>query len=107
MRPQLGRPRHRRPLSRWRQAWVGVVLLLGGCSLLALLMLITGRLDAQLLVSAGILNLIRGLQLLGLALLQLLLLLLVVMLALLALLLLVGGALRLLRAVGPRRRSGL
>lgn len=102
-RPSTGRaPRRRRRLGgRWRQAGLGLVLLLGGSGLLAVLMLLTGRLDALLLVSTAIANLIRGLQQLGMAVLQLLVLLLVVLLALLALLLLVGGAVRLLRAVWP------
>jgi len=98
--------RRRRLLARWRQAGVGLVMLLGACGLLALLLLLTGRLDALLLVSSAIANLIRGLQLLGLALLQLFVMLVVVLLALLALLLLVGGAVRLLRAAWPGRSTG-
>ena len=57
-------------------------------------------------MSSAIVNLIRGLQLFGLGLLQLLLMLVVVLLALLALLLLVGGAVRLLRAAWPGRSAG-
>ncbi len=93
-------------MARLRQAGVGLLLLAGACGLLALLMLLTSRLDALLLLSSTIANLIRGLQQLGLALLQLLVMLFVVLLALLALLLLVGGAVRLLRAVWPARPSG-
>jgi hypothetical protein len=85
---------------------VGLVLLAGACGLLALLMLLTSRLDALLLLSSAIANLIRGLQQLGLALLQLLVMLFVVLLALLALLFLAGGVIRLLRAVSPVRPSG-
>lgn len=95
----------RRLLARCRQAGVGLVLLAGACGLLALLLLITSRLDALLLLSSAIANLIRGLQQLGLALVQLLLMLFVVLLALLALLLLAGGVVRLLRAVWPARPS--
>ena len=80
--------------------------MLGGCGLLALLLLLVQRLDALLLLSAALLNLTRGLQQLGLALLQLVVMLLVVLLALLALILLVGGAMRLLRAAWPKRLSG-
>lgn len=106
-RPKPSRARRRRRrLARWRQAGLGLALLIGGCGLLALLLLLTSRLDALLLVSTAIANIIRGLQQLGLALLQLLVMLLVVLLALLALLLLVGGAMRLLRAAWPQRRAG-
>lgn len=102
-RPPQGRRRRRsRLLARCRQAALGLALLLGGCALLGLLMLLTHRLDALLLVSTAIMHLIRGLQLLGLALLQLLVMLVVVLLALLALLLLVGGAMRLLRSLWPQ-----
>jgi hypothetical protein len=100
------RPRRRRRQARWRQAGFGLALLLAGCGLLALLLLLlTSRLDALLLFNAAIANLIRGLEQLGLALLQLLVMLLVVVLALLALLLLVGGAVRLVRAAWPGRSA--
>lgn len=79
-----------------------MLLLVGGCGLLALLLLLTSRLDALLLLSAAIVTLIRGLQQLGLALLQLLAMLVVVLLALLALLLLIAGSVRVLRAAWPR-----
>lgn len=106
-RPSRRRSRGRRLLrARCRQAGVGLVLLAGACGLLALLMLLTSRLDALLLLSSAIANLIRGLQQLGLALLQLLVMLFVVLLALLALLFLAGGVIRLLRAVSPVRPSG-
>lgn len=85
---------------------MGLALLLAGCGLLALLLLLTSRLDALLLINSAIVNLIRGLQQLGLSLLQLLVMLLVVVLALLALLLLVGGAVRLVRAAWPGRSAG-
>lgn len=96
--------RTRRP-ARWRQAGMGLALLLTGCALLALLMQLPSKLDALLLVRSAIANLIHGLQQLGLALLQLLVMLLVVLLALAALALLVGGAVRLLRAAWPRRSA--
>lgn len=99
-------PRRRRHQARWRQAGFGLVLLLAGSGLLALLLLLTSRLDALLLLNAAIANLLRGLQQVGLALLQLLVMLLVVVLVLLALLLLVGGAVRLVRAAWPGRSAG-
>jgi len=104
--PQRRRGRRRRQRARWRQAGLGLLLLSCGCGLLALLLLLTSRLDALLLVSTAIVTLIRGLQQLGLALLQLLVMLVVVLLALLALLLLVGGSARLLRAAWPRPAAG-
>lgn len=83
------------------------MLLLAGSGLLAvLLLLLTSRLDALLLLNAAIANLLRGLQQVGLALLQLLVMLLVVVLVLLALLLLVGGVVRLVRAAWPGRSAG-
>jgi len=99
------RRRRRRSRGRLQQAGLGLLLLLGGSGILALLMLLPGRLDALLLVSNAIVNLIRGLQQLGLSLLQLAMMLTVVMLALLALLLLIGGAVRLLRALLPGRST--
>jgi hypothetical protein len=71
------------------------------------LMLIPERLDALLLVSTAIANVIGGLSRLGLGLLQLGGVLLVAVLALLALALLLGGVLRLMRAlVAPVSRAG-
>lgn len=105
-RPVPGRRRRWGRRARWRQAALGLLLLIAGCGLLAALLLLTTKLNALLLVSSAIVNLIRGLQQLGLALLQLLVLLVVVLLALLALLLLVGGAVRLLRAAWPERSRG-
>ena len=106
--PAEAPPRHRlarrrRPRARWRQAGLGLLLLLGGCAILAGLMQLPSRLDALLLVSTAIVNLIRGLMQLALALLQFAVVLTVVLLALLALLLLIGGAVRLLRALFPGR----
>ena len=98
--------RRRRPRARWRQAGLGGLLLLLGCGILAGLMQLPSRLDALLLVSNAIVNLIRGLMQLALALLQFAMVLAVVVLALLALLLLIGGAVRLLRAVIPGRPGG-
>lgn len=68
-------------------------------------MQIPERLDAMLLVSTAIANVIAGLSRLGLGVLQLGGVLVVVLLTLLALLLLVGGAVRLLRVLAPGRLS--
>lgn len=102
----LPRRRRRRRIARWRQAGLGLLLALMGCGILTLLMQLPRRLDALLLVSTAIANLIRGLTQLGLGLLQLGVVLAVVLLALLALLLLAGGAIRLLRALLPGSPSG-
>lgn len=79
-------------------------LLLGGAgvALLAGLVRLPERLDALLLVSHALANVIGGLSRLGLGLLQLGAVLAVVLLALLALLLLAGSAVRLWRALLPR-----
>lgn len=70
--------------------------------LLLLLVRLPAHLDTLLLVSSALSNLITGLDRLGMGILQLASLLVVVVLAILALLLLVGGFVRLIRAVGPR-----
>jgi len=104
----VGGPRfsgRRKRLSRWRQAGSALLLLLGGSGILALETVLIRRLDALLLVSKAVASLIRGLMLLGQGLLQIVIVLLVVSLALLALLLLVGGGVRLFRAVSPGRRQ--
>jgi hypothetical protein len=79
-----------------------------GAGILVGLVQLPRRLDALLLVSTAIANLIAGLGRLSLALLQLGGVLAVVVLALLALVLLLGGAVRLVRSLLPRPvRRGL
>jgi hypothetical protein len=99
--PILRRSRGRRSRQRRRLSLAGRGLLLGflGIGILAGLVRIPERLDALLLVSQAIANLIVGLHRLGLGLLQLGAVLLVVLLALLALLLLAGGVVRLWRSL--------
>ena len=77
-----------------------------GVAILAALVRLPESLDALLLVSHALANVIGGLSRLGLGLLQLATVLAVVLLALLALLLLAGSAVRLWRAVVPRAESG-
>jgi hypothetical protein len=77
----------------------GLLLGAGGAGLLVGLMQIPDRLDALLLVSNAIANLIDGLSHLSIGVLQLAAVLMVVALALLALLLLVGGGVRIFRAL--------
>jgi len=95
------RGRRRRRVRRLRQAGMGLLLGAGGVALLAGLVRLPERLDALLLVSQALANVIGGLSRLGLGLLQLGALLVVVLLALLALLLLAGSAVRLWRALLP------
>jgi len=95
------RGRRRRQQQRWLQAGKGLLLGLLGIGILVGLVRIPDRLDALLLVSQAIANLIAGLNRLGLGLLQLGAVLLVVLMALLALLLLAGGLVRLWRALLP------
>jgi hypothetical protein len=101
--PEPTRPsRRRRPRrSRWLQAAAGLALAGAGSLLLVALMLIPERLDAVLLVSTAIANVLGGLSRLGLGFVQLGAVLLVALLALLALLLLLGGLVRLVRALVP------
>lgn len=93
------RPRPKRPWSRWRQVGTGLLLGGAGIGLLLALMRIPDRLDALLLVSNAIANLIDGLSHLSIGVLQLAGVLMVVALALLALLLVVGGGVRIFRAL--------
>jgi len=101
--PTLRRSRGRRRRRGRRLRQVGMGLLLGavGTAILAALVRLPERLDALLLVSHALANVIGGLSRLGLGLLQLAAVLAVVLLALLALLLLVGSAVRLWRALLP------
>lgn len=100
------RLRRRRRQARWRQAGLGILLAMSGSGILMLLMQLPRRLDTLLLVSNAVANLIRGLSQLGLGLLQLVVVLTVVTLVVLALLLLIGGGMRLLRALIPGRGLG-
>ncbi|KEF40811.1 MAG: hypothetical protein ER33_14920 [Cyanobium sp. CACIAM 14] len=98
------RRRRRRPTSRWRQVLAGVLLILAGATILGLLMRLPERLDALLLVSNAIANLIGGIQRLLTGILQLSSVIVVALLALLALLLLIGGCVRLVRGISFRQR---
>jgi Flp pilus assembly protein protease CpaA len=81
---------------------MGVLLGAAGAGILMVLMRIPERLDTLLLVSTAIANLISGLSRLSIGVLQLTGVMVVVLVTLFALLLLVGGGMRLLRAVAPR-----
>jgi hypothetical protein len=98
------RPRRRRPRSpqrRLSQLAVGLGLCALGVGVLAALLQLPANLDALLLVSTAINNLIAGLTRLALALLQFVALVLLVAVALAALLALVAGAVRIVRALWP------
>jgi hypothetical protein len=82
---------------------MGILLGALGVGILAALVRIPERLDALLLVSHALANVIGGLSRLGLGLLQLGAVLAVVLLALLALLALAGSGVRLWRALVPGR----
>jgi len=81
---------------------MGVLLGAAGAGILMVLMRIPERLDTLLLVSTAIANLISGLSRLSIGVLQLTGVMVVVLMTLFALMLLVGGGMRLLRAVAPR-----
>jgi len=98
------RRRRRRPSSRWRQVGAGLLLILSGTLILLGLVQLPERLDALLLVSSAISNLISGLSRLIMGVLQLGSVIFVALLALLALLLLIGGSVRLVRAFTSRQR---
>lgn len=94
--------RRRRHPPRWRQAGMGLLFISLGALMLYGLLQLPERLDTVLLLSTAIAQLISGLRALLLGLLQLLGVVLVVLVALLGLMLLVGGLVRLVRAVIPR-----
>ncbi|WP_286194635.1 hypothetical protein [Synechococcus sp. CCY 0621] len=98
------RSRRRRPSSRWRQVLAGLMLIVAGALILVGLMQLPERLDALLLVSNAIANLIGGLSRLSMGILQLGSVIVVALLALMALLLLVGGGVRLVRGLTARPR---
>ena len=109
--PSLGktdrgsRPVRRRRISRLRQVLMGLLLVSAGISLLLALLRLPSQLDTVLLVSTAIANLIKGLTLMGLGLLQLAGVLAVALVALSALLLLGAGLSRWLRALAPNSAS--
>jgi hypothetical protein len=80
---------------------MGLLLVSAGIAMLLALLRLPSQLDTVLLVSTAIANLIKGLTLMGLGLLQLAGVLAVALVALLALLLLVAGLSRWLRALAP------
>lgn len=99
------RPVRRRRISRLRQVLMGLLLVSAGIALLLALLRLPSQLDTVLLVSTAIANLIKGLTLMGLGLLQLAGVLAVALVALLALLLLGAGMSRWLRALAPNSAS--
>jgi len=109
--PTLGKPDRgsrpvlRRRISRLRQVLMGLLLVTAGIALLLALLRLPSQLDTVLLVSTAIANLIKGLTLMGLGLLQLAGVLAVALVALLALLLLGAGLSRWLRALAPNSAS--
>jgi hypothetical protein len=84
---------------------MGLLLVSAGIALLLALLRLPSQLDTVLLVSTAIANLIKGLTLMGLGLLQLAGVLAVALVALLALLLLGAGLSRWLRALAPNSAS--
>jgi hypothetical protein len=94
----------RRRQQRWRlrQGATGLALSAGGGLLLTGLMAIPQRFDGVLLISKAIADLIAGLHRLAVGLLQLTGVLVVALVAVLALLLLVGGLVRIVRALAGR-----
>lgn len=103
------RPRQRSP---WRQGLEGLLLLALGVGLLAFLSWLPQRIDALVVVSEAIADLIRGLSQLLEALLGIGAVLLLAALLLVGLVALVSGCVRILRAFSqaltpPTKRSGL
>ena len=97
--------RRKRQPPRWRQLLNALLFFALGSGLLVALLQLPGRVNATLVVSEAIKDLIQGLSALLVGGLKLLALGLLLLVAVLALLLLVGGVVRLFRALWPRSRS--
>jgi hypothetical protein len=99
--------RKRAPL-RWKQGASGLLIVAAGAGLVVGLMQLPQRLDTLLLLSTALANVIRGVQLFLLGLLQVVAVVLLVAVAVGALVLVVAGLVRFVRAFLPRKTpSGL
>ena len=94
--------RRKRPPLRWKQALSGLLIGAAGVGLVVALMQLPQRLDTLLLLSTALANVIRGVQLFLLGLLQVLAVVLLVVVAVGALVLVVAGLVRFVRAFLPR-----
>jgi hypothetical protein len=95
--------RKRAPL-RWKQGASGVLIGAAGAGLVVGLMQLPQRLDTFLLLSTALANVIRGVQLFLLGLLQVVAVVLLVAVAVGALVLVVAGLVRFVRAFLPRKK---
>jgi hypothetical protein len=96
--------RRKRPLLRWKQGAAGVLIGAAGTGLVVGLMQLPQRLDTLLLLSTALANVIRGVQLLLMGLLQVVAVVLLVAVAVGALVLVVAGLVRFVRAFLPRKK---
>jgi hypothetical protein len=96
--------RRKRPSLRWKQGAAGVLIAAAGAGLVVGLMQLPQRLDTLLLLSTALANVIRGVQLLLLGLLQVVAVVLLVAVAVGALVLVVAGLVRFVRAFLPRKK---
>ena len=96
--------RRKRPPVRWKQGAAGVLIAAAGAGLVVGLMQLPQRLDTLLLLSTALANVIRGVQLLLLGLLQVVAVVLLVAVAVGALVLVVAGLVRFVRAFLSRKK---
>jgi hypothetical protein len=96
--------RRKRPPVPWKQAAAGVLIAAAGVGLVVGLMQLPQRLDTLLLLSTALANVIRGVQLLLLGLLQVVAVVLLVAVAVGALVLVVAGLVRFVRAFLSRKK---
>ena len=111
-RPSANRPRgskaerqvfrRKRAPVRWKQGASGPLIVAAGAGVVVGLMQLPQRLDTLLLLSTALANVIRGVQLFLLGLLQVLAVVLLVVVAVGALVLVVAGLVRFVRAFLPR-----
>ncbi|MCP9809163.1 hypothetical protein KBY58_06925 [Cyanobium sp. HWJ4-Hawea] len=94
----------RRPNPPWRRAGSGLLLAAVGGGLVAALMQLPQRFDTLLLLSKALANVIRGIQLFGLGILEVAAVVLLVAVAVGALVLVVAGIVRVVRAFLPPRK---
>lgn len=94
----------RRRKAPWKQAGSGLLLGAAGVGLVVALMQLPQRFDTLLMLSRALANLIQGIQLFGLGIIQVAAVVLLVAVAVGALVLVVAGAIRIVRAFLPPRK---
>lgn len=96
--------RQRRRTPPWKQAGSGLLLGAAGVGLVVALMQLPQRFDTLLVLSKALANVIHGIQLFGLGIIQVAAVVLLVAIAVGALVLVAAGAIRIVRALIPNQK---